>query len=90
MSQNDGLPSHICSKCMTRVVSLEKASTDLAAFKRSAMSIFERAHKSLKRTKKTTESLLRGGDLESQEARVEIQNPPANHEPSPPSVDTGS
>lgn len=36
--KDDNLPPHVCSKCLTRVVALERASIDLADFKRSAKS----------------------------------------------------
>ena len=54
--QEDNLPAHVCSKCLKRVVALEKASIDLAAFRKSSKSVVERAHQSLrmKRTKETT------------------------------------
>ena len=42
---------------MTRFVSLEKSSIDLAAFKRAAMSGFEHAQMSLKRTKETASQM---------------------------------
>ena len=48
LSQNDHLPHHVCTRCMTRFVSLEKSSIDLAAFKRAAMSGIEHAQMSLK------------------------------------------
>lgn len=54
LKQDDHLSSHVCSKCMTRVVSLEKATADLAAFKRLARSAMQDSHNSLKRTKETT------------------------------------
>ena len=55
-SQQDNLPPHVCNKCTSRVSALEKATADLAAFKRSARSVMQEAHQSLKRTKETTGS----------------------------------
>lgn len=50
----DQLPPHVCFKCLTRVVSLEKASLNLAAFKRSARSVMDQALWPLKRSKDTS------------------------------------
>ena len=57
VSQNDHLPQHVCLRCMTRFVSLEKASIEMAAFKRAAWSGFEHAHMPLKQTKKTASQM---------------------------------
>ena len=38
VSQDDHMPPHVCSKCMAKVVALEKAMLDLAELKRSAVS----------------------------------------------------
>ena len=53
VSQDDKLPPHICSKCTNRVVTLERACADLAAFKRSARACMEQAYQSPKRSKVT-------------------------------------
>ena len=52
--RSDQLPPHVCSKCSTRAVTLEKASINLAAFKRSRRFVMEQALSSHKRTKGTT------------------------------------
>ena len=54
VDSSDQLPPHVCFKCLTRVVSLEKASANLTAFKRSARSVMEQALRPLKRTKETS------------------------------------
>ena len=54
VNRSDQLPSHVCSKCLTRVATLEKASENLAAFKISARSVMEQALRPLKRTKPTS------------------------------------
>ena len=54
VSQDDHMPPHVCSKCMTKVVALEKALTELAELKRSALSGMQQVQRSLKRTKETT------------------------------------
>ena len=46
ISQQDNLPLHVCSKCTSQVSALEKATADLAAFKRSARSVMQEAHQS--------------------------------------------
>ena len=56
ISQHD-LPPHVCNKCISRFVSLEKAAIELAAFKRSAMSVLQKAQQPLKRTRETTDTL---------------------------------
>ena len=33
VSKEDELPAHVCNKCITRIKALERATTDLAAFK---------------------------------------------------------
>ena len=54
VSQSDQLPPHICSKCMNRVVTLERACVDLEDFKKSARACMQaQAHQSLKRPKQT-------------------------------------
>ena len=54
VSQSDQLPPHICSKCMNRVITLEKACVDLEDFKKSARACMQaQAHQSLKRPKQT-------------------------------------
>ena len=58
LSLNDHLPQHVCSRCMTRFVSLEKSSIDLAAFKRAAMSGIEHAQMSLIKATKETASQM--------------------------------
>lgn len=54
VSKDDQLPPHVCSTCITRVERLERASTDLADFKRSARYSMSLGSRSLKRTKETT------------------------------------
>ena len=54
VDSSDQLPPHVCFKCLTRVVSLEKASANLTAFKSSARSVMEQALRPLKRTKETS------------------------------------
>ena len=54
VSQDDHMPPHVCSKCITKVVALEKASVELAEFKRSAANAMQHMQRSLKRTKETT------------------------------------
>lgn len=54
VSIDDKFPPHVCSKCIARIVTLEKASMELAAFKRSVQSAMEHTHLSLKRTKETS------------------------------------
>ena len=51
-SPADLLPSHICEKCRTKVVSLEKAVADLTSFKKLARSSLE--GRGVKRTKETS------------------------------------
>ena len=50
----DQLPPHVCFKCLTRVISLEKASLNLASFKRYARSVMDQALRLLKRSKETS------------------------------------
>ena len=57
ISQQDNLPPYVCNKCISRVSALEKATVDLAAFKRSVRTVMQEAHQSLKRTKETTGSV---------------------------------
>ena len=52
----DGLPEHICDNCRNRVVSLEKAAADLAAFKHLARSSYDNRGV-LKRTKNTSDEV---------------------------------
>ena len=54
VSKEDELPAHVYNKCITRIKALERATTDLAAYKKSAKSAMERGKSSLKRTKETT------------------------------------
>ena len=56
ISQQDNLPPYVCNKCTSRVSALEKATVDLAAFKKSVRTVMQEAHQSLKRTKETTGS----------------------------------
>ena len=48
------MTTHVCSKCMAKVVALVKAMVDLAELKRSAVSGMQQVQRSLKRTKETT------------------------------------
>ena len=64
--KDDHLPSHICSACMNRVVTLEQALLDLAALRQSAKTGM-RAHKSLKRAKETSSDV--GVSPDTQRAR---------------------
>ena len=54
VSQNDLLPPHVCSKCITRVTSLEKATIDLASFKRLVRLVMQQVQQPLKRPKETS------------------------------------
>ena len=72
LSQNDHLPQHVCSRCMTLFVSLEKSSIDLAAFKRAAMSGFEHAQMSLKRTKEMASQMGASPDTIRERPRSKV------------------
>ena len=72
LSQNDHLPQHVYSRCMTRFVSLEKSSIDLSAFKRAAMSGFEHAQMSLKRTKETASQMGASPDTIRERPRSKV------------------
>ena len=65
-------PVGVCSRCMTRFVSLEKSSIDLAAFKRAAMSGFEHAQMSLKRTKETASQMGASPDTIRERPRSKV------------------
>ena len=73
VSQDDHMPPHVCSKCMTKVVALEKALTELAELKRSALSGMQQVQRSLKRTKETTGEV--GVSPDTQRARPRSKIP---------------
>jgi hypothetical protein len=52
--KNDPLPPHICSKCKNKILALERAASDLAAFKALAKATYAIARGPLKRTKDTS------------------------------------
>lgn len=54
-SPADMLPAHICGKCRTRIVSLEKALSDLAMFKQLARASLD--GRGVKRTRDTSGSV---------------------------------
>ena len=73
VSQDDHMPPHVCSKCMTKVIALEKAMMDLAEFKRSAGNALQNVQRSLKRTKETTSEV--GVSPDTQRARPRSKIP---------------
>ena len=73
VSQDDYMPPHVCSKCITKVVALEKALMDLARLKRSAVNAMQHMQRSLKRTKETSGEV--GVSPNTQQARPRSKIP---------------